>query len=248
MELDTMSKPLVRLATMLSLAFSIIQPSQAKTQLELVSFEDPPYVFSDHAMTNGLVERFVERLMSHSDISYSLRLLPPKRAVLYTLNTPNTCIFPIEKSQEREAQFSWVSPILVSRHGLFQIKGGKPIHGQVLDDFSDYRIGSYLGSGIGEYLQSLSFKVDYAASNDANIHKLGANRIDLWASDVVTARFIAKRENVRVSKPRLEFFTTLRAIGCHKSVPSTTIKRMQTELEAMYQSGEISTLKTKFFQ
>jgi polar amino acid transport system substrate-binding protein len=173
-------------------------------------------------------------------------MMPPKRAEIFAQATPNTCIFPIEKSQEREVFFSWVSPILVSKHGFFQLEKHVPISLETLQDAHPYRLGSYLGSGIGDYLNSFGYLVDFANQNEANIHKLSADRIDLWASDTLTAAHIAKNENIEISESRLDFFTTLKAIGCHPSIDQEIINKMNSELQNMYQSGLIYTIVQKF--
>lgn len=215
-------------------------------EIDLVTFEDPPYVFSDKTLKNGLAQVLVDQLLKNSGLSYKTLMMPPKRAELYAQVTPNTCIFPIEKSQEREVFFSWVSPIIVSRHSFFQVKGQKPITLRSLEDAKPYRLGSYLGSSIGDYLLSFGYQVDFANQNDANIHKLSVDRIDLWAANPLAAAHISKTEGIELSESRLDFFTTLKAIGCHPSVQNELIKRMNDELKKMYQSGQIYTLIQKF--
>tara|TARA_R110001592_G_scaffold7126_7_gene40206 strand:- start:5835 stop:6611 length:777 start_codon:yes stop_codon:yes gene_type:complete len=215
--------------------------------IDFVTFYDPPYIFnSSETNKQGLVQIILKHLMANIDIKYSLQMMPPKRAELFAKATPNTCIFPIEKSQEREVYFSWISPILVSKHGLFQIEKHNPILLEALEDARPYRLGSYLGSGIGDYLKSFGFQVDYANQNEANILKLKANRIDLWASDILTAAYISKTENIEISESRLDFFTTLKAIGCHPSIDEKIITEMNKELQWMYQKGQIFSIVQKF--
>lgn len=228
-------------------AHHALASSGQNAPLELVSFAYPPYISENYDVNTGLIELYVDQLMRHVKQPYRLSLMPHKRAVLHTINTPNTCVFPIEKSQERESQFQWISPILISRLALFQTQDSPPIEGKVLKDFLPYRVGSYLGSATGSYLESLGFVVDYAAKNDANVIKLYAKRIDLWASDVSTALHISRQKNLKISQPRLEFFTTLRAIGCNKAVSPEVVFKLQTELERMYKSGEIEHIKHNFY-
>jgi polar amino acid transport system substrate-binding protein len=208
--------------------------------LEFVSFIEPPYMFDPlQSKQQGLVSLILEELLSKAGIDYKITLMPPKRAELYAQFTPNTCVIPIEKSQEREVFFSWVSPILISQNGLFTLAAAAPILLESLEDARQYRIGSYLGSSIGDYLDSFSYKVDLATQNDANIIKLKAARIDLWASDVLSARYIAKTANIPISESKLNFFTSLRAIGCHEGVDNEVLSSMRTALQEMYKSGQM---------
>ncbi len=215
--------------------------------IKFVTFYDPPYIFDpSESKKQGLVQIILKSLMDNIGIKYSIMMMPPKRAELFVQATPNTCILPIEKSQEREVLFSWVSPIIVTKHGLFQMEKHTPILIEALDDARPYRLGSYLGSGIGDYLKSFGYLVDFATQNEANIHKLAADRIDLWASEILTAIYIAKAKNIEISDSRLDFFTTLKAIGCHPSLDQDIIYKMNQELQWMYQTGQIYNIVQKF--
>ena len=215
--------------------------------INFVTFYDPPYIFNpEETPKQGLVQIILKNLMDNIDIHYKTLMMPPKRAELFAQTTPNTCIYPIEKSQEIEVFFSWVSPILISRYGFFQLDSKPKITIETLDDARPYRLGSYLGSGIGDYLKSFGYLVDFANQNDANIHKLSADRIDLWAAETLTAEYIAKAENIRISDSRLDFFTTLKAIGCHPSIDKDIILKMNNELQTMYQTGQIYSIVQKF--
>lgn len=217
-----------------------------QTRLNFVTFIDPPYIFDPKETdSKGLVEIIFESLMQRTNIEYDIQIMPAKRAEIFAQTNQNTCVFPIEKSQEREVFFSWVSPIIVSKQGFFT----DPNHSislQVLEDAWAYRIGSYLGSGIGEYLQSFGYQVDFATQNEANILKLQINRIDLWASDILTAEHFSKISGIEISDSKLDFFTLLRAIGCHPSVSEETVSKMQHELQEMYKSGQIFNIVQKF--
>lgn len=218
-----------------------------KKAIDFVTFYDPPYIFDpSETSRQGLVQIILKNLMHNIGIQYSITLMPPKRAEIFAKATPNTCILPIEKSQEREVYFSWVSPILVSKHGLFQLQKHPQISLEALDDARPYRLGSYLGSAIGAYLKSFDFLVDFANQNEANIYKLSVERIDLWASDILTAAYISKTEDIKISDSRLDFFTTLKAIGCHPSVDAKIISEMNKELQWMYQTGQIYSIVQKF--
>lgn len=218
--------------------------------LELVSFIEPPYVFqSDTAPTGevrGLATAIVDELLNSTGVSYQLKLLPPKRAIIYASQTPNTCVYPIERNQEREVQFNWISPILISRSGLYPL-AGRPVEKKLeaLVDAKQLRIGSHLGSATGEYLRSLGYEVDSASQGDANAYKLQFDRIDVWASDHLTAAYTAQTSGIKLGPSAFDFFTTLRAIGCHSSVSTQWIEKLSARLYAMYKDGSIEKLRSR---
>ncbi|MDX1452481.1 MAG: transporter substrate-binding domain-containing protein [Oleiphilaceae bacterium] len=235
---------LPRLAALCCL-WSSVQASEPM-HLNLVSFVDAPYVLPVEHRPHGLVVDYVEALMKRAGYSYNIEVLPPKRAVLHALTQENTCVFPIERSQEREVEFHWVSPVLISRHGFFHHPDKKFDNLRVLEDVRSLRLGSYLGSGLGEYLASMGFDVDYAAENSANIHKLLAGRIDLWASDEISAHFIASLDGRQLPPSPLVFFTTVRAMGCQRDMPVGIIQNLTDTLRAMYRDGSFEKIKQAF--
>ncbi len=205
--------------------------------LNLVTFIEKPLIDQKNGEPAGVVVSVIKELFRQANITYTLRLMPPKRAILMTAETDNYCVFPIERSQEREVKYQWVSPILISRHGLYS-HPNKPIALKTLEDARPYTLGSYLGSGMGEYLESFGFNVEYAGRNELNARKLLKNRIDLWVSDTESAKFLIKQERLPLSTPELVFFTTVRAMACNLTVDSNVVKKLQATATKMYRSGD----------
>jgi polar amino acid transport system substrate-binding protein len=226
------------------LVFISLSPEALSTEkrheVNLVSFVNPPYMFDNNSNEAGLVNEIIKQLFERAKVSYTLQLMPKKRAIIYTEKTANTCVLPIERNQEREAQFVWISPILVSMTGLF----GLPEQAMNQDiitliDAKESRIGSHLGSASGIYLEGLGFEVDTVALNSANIHKLKAGRIDYWESDKLTAQYISQQSGIGISKSQLDFFTQLYAIACNLSTDSNSVKAIRETLYEMYHEGAI---------
>ncbi len=238
----------IGLLLILTVQYGIGAPlNKNKPKLEFVTFIAPPYVFDpEKTGEKGIVLLILDHLMEQSGIDFKITIMPPKRAELYAQYTPNTCVVPIEKSQEREVFFSWISPILISNNGFFRLASQKPISLNSLEDARPFRIGSYLGSSMGDYLSSFGFKVDLTTHNEANIYKLNADRIDVWASDILSARYISKTTGIEISESILDFFTSLRAIGCHDEMDNSIILAMRKALQEMYRSGKMDAILQEF--
>ena len=206
--------------------------------LNLITFIEKPLIDQVDGEPYGVVVSVIKELFRQANITYTLRLMPPKRAILMTSETENYCVFPIERSQEREVNYQWVSPVLISRHGLYS-HPDRPIDLKTLEDARSYKLGSYLGSGVGEYLESFGFNVEYTGRNELNARKLLKNRIDLWVSDTESAKFLIKQERMSLSEPELVFFTTVRAMACNLAVDSDVVKKLQKTVTNMYRSGDI---------
>ncbi|PID42280.1 MAG: amino acid ABC transporter substrate-binding protein [Proteobacteria bacterium] len=224
----------------LFIVFTLVMPVSAKPGLNLVTFLERPLVDAKDEKPFGLVVALTDQLMKRAGVDYSIFLAPPRRALLIGQHRKNYCVFPIERSQEREVFFKWVSPVLISRHGLYANPDRKKIQLKTLDEARPYILGSYMGSGVGEYLESFGFTVHYAARNELNADKLMKNRIDLWVSDTISARFLAKERSLPVPDPLIVFYTSIRAMGCNIDVSDELIDLLQQELLTMYRDKTIS--------
>ncbi|UZE96410.1 substrate-binding periplasmic protein [Alkalimarinus alittae] len=204
--------------------------------LNVVTFIEKPLIYQKGGEPVGVVVDVVKEIFRQANIEYNLRLMPPKRALFTTAEADGYCVFPIERSQEREALFKWVSPIVISRHGLFSAPG-KPISIKTLEDAKPYKLGSYLGSGVGEYLENLGFNVEYATRNELSARKLLKSRVDLWVSDIKSAKYLINSERLPITEPEIVFFTTIRAMACNLNVDPSIVKQLQKTVTQMYRNG-----------
>lgn len=215
-----------------------IQGGVEAKPLNVVTFIERPLIYQKSGEPVGVVVNVVKELFRQANVEYKLRLMPPKRALLTTAETDSFCVFPVARSQEREARFQWVSPVLISRHGLFS-HPEKPIKLKTLEDAKKYKLGSYLGSGVGEYLENSGFNVEYSGRNELNARKLLKNRIDLWVSDIESAKFLINDERLPITEPEMVFFTTVRAMACNPGVDSSIVKQLQKTITQMYRNGDV---------
>ncbi|WP_409525771.1 substrate-binding periplasmic protein [Nitrincola sp. MINF-07-Sa-05] len=227
-------------------ALSLLLMSSAQAQqpppVQLITFQLPPLVeASEEGNIQGIAIDLVQRLFDVADVPYELSIQPSRRALESTLNTPGVCAFPVERSQEREALFEWVGPVTISRHGFYS----HPDHPKPLltmEDARGYQIGSFIGSGVGEYLADLGFSVYQTPEPSQGLLMLSHQRIDLWVSDTRAAPAIAEKMNVDLKHSELEFFTTLRSMACHPDTDPETLAHLSQTLLKLFLSGEAESL------
>ncbi len=235
----------LKLLSLMLISLMIASPLSAAQRIGLVTFLERPLVDAENQQPVGLVVTVVEELMKRASLEYTMKFAPPKRSLLIAQRTPNHCVFPIDRSQEREVFFKWISPVLISRHG-FYARPDRNIRLATLNDARPYVIGSYLGSGVGEYLASFGFTVDYATRNALNAEKLMRNRVDLWVSDTISARFLAKELDMPVTEPALVFYTSVRAMGCNLDMSESVLDKLQSELLGMYYDKTINRIYQQY--
>ncbi len=229
-----------------SLCFILMSLSsvQAAT-FTLLTEELPPYAMKVGGKPAGATVEIVSKLFERTGLDYNLRIVPWKRAYVTTLEEKNTCIFPVQRSQEREVKFHWVSPIVITQTG-FYTRNDFDKNLSTLNDVEGLKIGSYKGSAAAEYLNSQGYKTSLITRDAPNIQKLKAGRIDVWAADTLTAVHMMKERGIKDVKESLVYFTTLRALACNLSTSSDTIDKLTVELKKMYTDGSVETIMKKY--
>ena len=203
--------------------------SADQAPIQLLTFNDLPWVDAEGERLQGPTIELIKQLFTRAGVPYRIEVLPLKRALKEALNQPGTCVFPIERSQERETSLRWISPLVVSRYGLYA-PVGHAVRLQTLEDARPYTIGSYLGSGLGEYLMDRGFSVIEVSNAKLGPNMLKHKRFDLWVSDTRSAQAASVGADATLGQPSLVFLTTLRAMGCHPDTPASSLELLHSAL------------------
>lgn len=204
----------------------------------LYTEELPPYSTQSRGEISGLSVELVGELFTRSDLPYRFELLPWRRAYLKVKQEGRSCFFPFQRSQEREAEFHWISPLFISRIGFYRLRNSD-IRLRTLADAQDYKISSYVGSDAVPYLSASDFNISSIVREEPNIQMLLNGRIDLWAVDTIVADYLLKKNNIDSVMLEFEFFSSLRALACNLSMPEGDINKLTNTLRQMYQDGTI---------
>ena len=224
---------------------SILTSSVYATTFTLLTEELPPYSIRGNGSGTGASIDIVSQLFTRASFDYEIIIVPWKRAMRMSLSDENTCIFPMQRNQEREASYHWISPILITQTGFYTRKDF-PHKLVTIDDAKGLLIGTYNGSAVAEYLMSWGYNV-YVTPRDApNIRRLMMNRIDVWAADTLSAKYLADKHKITNMKEQLVYFSTLRALACNIKVPEITVNKLRQELRLMYTEGIIEKILSKY--
>jgi len=233
--------------SLIGFILSILASSVYATTFTLLTEELPPYSIrgSDGSNGTGASIDIISELFTRAAFDYEIIIVPWKRAMRMSLSDENTCIFPMQRNQEREATYHWVSPILITQTGFYTRKDS-PHRLVTIDDAKGLIIGTYNGSAVAEYLTSWGYNV-YVTPRDApNIQRLIKKRIDIWAADTLVAKYLATKHKITKMKEQLVYFSTLRALACNTKVPEMKVNKLRQELKLMYTDGTIEKIISKY--
>lgn len=231
------------LAALVALNSSAVQ-SDSETYT-LYTEELPPYSIAQEGGAAGLSVDIVSELFSRAELPFDIQIVPWKRAYMATRNSTQACVFPIQRTQEREASFHWLSPIMITQTGLYTLDDS--VHRiRTLGDVSGLKIGTYRGSAVAEYLRRLGYDADISTTDGLNLKRLSYQRIEAWAADTLTAPYLAAQSGMTRLRERLVFFTSLRSLACNVAMPLSVVEKLKVELKAMHQDGSIEQLVEKY--
>ena len=153
----------------------------------VVSGSFPPYYYQDAAgEVRGLSAAIVRESMSRAGIRAKMEVYPVKRAFMIADTKEPVLLFSLFRTPERERNFKWVAPVTPEvQSALFRLTNRTDIVIHSLSDAKRYRIGVVRGNNLHSLLSAKGFRdereLEPVMSNDMNLKKLFAGRIDLCA-------------------------------------------------------------------
>lgn len=151
---------------------------------------------------------------------------------------------PVSRSQDREYNYRWVSPLLVTQSAIFVKKGDtRPI--SVLKEVLKLNIGAIRGSDEAEYLTGFGGNIQEVTTDDANAKKLNGGRIDVWAADSIVGPYYAKKEGVEIES-KIVFRSAMRTLARNLDIADKDFQSLENSLDSMYKDGSIKKIFSKY--
>lgn len=213
----------------------VIAPS-AKAKITVLTWEQPPLV--EEGASSGIAIDTAKALFERSGVEAEFKSQSIKRATKMAKERKNNCALPLQRTQARERDYEWVSPVYVNRYALYSMSDESDI--SVLADASGKKMGVTYGSASADYLENVGFDLETTTFPEVKlgIKMLDRGRIDLLAGNTLTVSHFANASDVKLNKG-IEFRTTLLALACNKNVDDSTLTSLRKTLREMYNDGTI---------
>ncbi|MCK0068749.1 substrate-binding periplasmic protein [Kordiimonas laminariae] len=199
--------------------------------LQLVTEENHPYSYTDKETGEliGASVEMIQLLMKNADVSYSLMVLPRKRALRLAEENPNVCMFSVNKTPARLNRFEWVGPLVEGGWGFFS-KPGSTYNIKSLQDLKNYTVTGTDGTASIEMLRNNSdAKIITSNSDEGAIAMLYHGRADFLLTGVIEIKPTTK--SLGYEEPQLSYLwrKSHLALACAKGTDKTIIKRLNDE-------------------
>ncbi|WP_410499023.1 substrate-binding periplasmic protein [Chitinibacter sp. S2-10] len=236
-----------RLHLLPALLAGLVASSSVATDLTLMVGDNPPFNSFIEEQPTGLAVDIVNEMLKRSAISANQYNFPWARALQTAASSPNHCVYTLGRIAEREARYVWVGPI-ASIQGVFFGLRGRNLQVKTLDDARKLRVGDLRQGANAILLEQQGFKIDYANSEEQNVKKLLAGRIDLYPASVFAARQIARRMKIdpHLLQPLLAFNQVDLYLGCSPATEPRLIKQLSSTLNQMRSDNTLRQLEARY--
>lgn len=221
-------------------------------EIKLLTEENAPFSYSDTNGANGIAIEILDSMfkkLNRKESVINSEYLPWARSYQVVQNTPNTVLFPMARTAEREDLFKWVGPIYELQIGVLAKKANN-VKINSSSDFIKYTIGT-VREGAPEQLlvkegAEIS-KLDRGANLEQNLKKLINGRIDCISFNIPSALYNLKEMGENIADyelvyelKKLELFYAF-----EKSTTNNTIMPLQNALDDLKTSGDYDKIVSK---
>lgn len=185
--MKTLKVLLIALAGILSAGVSY--PAFAQ-EIQIVTEDYPPYNYLNPVTGNaeGFSTEIVNALLRELDIQAKIKFYPWARAYQMAENEPNVLIYSIKRTTKRENLFKWVGELLKTEIYFIALKGSDIVPTSDIETLKSYTVGTIRGGSTAKALEADGFKTESVAGREQNWKKLKAGRINLWCTELLSAR------------------------------------------------------------
>lgn len=201
----------------------------------------PPFAVLENGVLSGPNVDKVLKIMAAVDKPLNvtdIEILPWARAYKTLESSPNTALFSLARTPEREKRFKWVGPLCSVELGLLA-KRSKKIRLDSTSDIKKYRLGSIRNSAPEELFRNhfnlSTTDLIRTTEGGQNIRQLDSDRIDIFAYSVPTFNYLSAK--IGLNPDDYEVIHTLKKsdlyLAFHRETDDTLIDKLNTALKQL---------------
>jgi len=213
----------------------------------------PPFqiINEEDGRLEGLGVDIVEYLLEEAAIESPTHVLPWARAFKLASTTPNTIIFTLASTKERQKDFIWIGDIDRQRIFYWGLRANFPLQKRSHFSAKDYYIGVSRHSNIENYFVQQSFKRLYPLVNeDHGLQMLFNKRIDLFVESEISLRYRSQKLDLNFNElVRLDEVSALNqnlGIAVNRDSSKALVNSLQKAYKQLENKGIIEQLRRKW--
>ncbi|NVK20070.1 MAG: transporter substrate-binding domain-containing protein [Methylocystaceae bacterium] len=158
----------------------------------ITSFYEP-YSYLSEGSPQGIAVNQARKIFAELNFFPAIKIYPWARAYTHALNEPNTVLFSIARTPEREEKFHWIGEIVGFDVYLFREKSRDDIQINTLSDATNYKVGALIKDVKGQYLEKNHVTVTEINNEETGIKMILNKRLELLPVDLVSLQHRLKK-------------------------------------------------------
>lgn len=219
--------------------------------LSIYCEDDTPlqFVGADGKLTGFTIE-IVQEIQKRVGNTDEIHLVPWARGLGNLKTEPNSMLFSMARSAERDAQYQWIGPITETTYG-FYVKANSTLKITSLEDAKHVGlIGVYRDDVRDQFLTRHGFtNLDRANSNVSSFRKLMLGRNAMYVDSPMGVKSLAEKAGYQLADVRVayNFFKIQLYIAASKDMDSAIVAKWNAALESMKKETFFMRVHKKYF-
>lgn len=165
------------------------------TPLNIVTEIAPPLQFLNGDKLDGQTTSKVRAMLAEASLEAQITPYPWARAFYLATTKPNTLIYPLVRTPERENSFHWIGKLLTFKMSVIKLKSNNAIALNKLNDAKNFRLGLMRGDYAHKLIDNAGFTENehYTLSSELSklITQLYSGKIDAMIADLPLLKVMA---------------------------------------------------------
>lgn len=218
----------------------------------MVTEEWPPYNYQQDGKLTGFSVEIINNIMQIIGKDYPIRLLPSMRTTRVLDTRPNSFMFSLFRTPERESNYKWIGPLTDGSIFFYKKRNNKLIINNIEDMKKVSRVAVRHKGLIPEILLEQGFKnLDMTATTSFQVYrKLLVERVELAISDtdlgVSYQLKLLNADSSSFEKIPIPIFKSDLYIAVNKSVSDEEIELWQFGLDTLKKNGVYDKIYQKY--
>ena len=179
------------LLRLFSLAFVAFQSMIHAQQIEIYTESLPPFQIVKASEVSGQATSKVKQLLDSLDLRYNIQVVPWARAYNIVKSTPNTLIYSMNRSPEREDAFHWITVVAEIGNSFISLRSN-PFEISQLEDAKNYVVAVVRDGYAYDFLLENGFIVDknmyVVATLEQQMSLLINKKVDFLFTDIQSVK------------------------------------------------------------
>lgn len=226
----------------------VCQPLYAAVPLRVVTELSPPHQTLVNGEVVGLSTTLVQQILREAGLSARIEIFPWARSYRLASSQPNTLIYNMARTVERESQFHWIGTVASYQLGFVALAHRKDIAIHSLQDARPYSIAIQRDDLSANFLQQQGFLVGTELVVAADIIEswqlLVHGKVDLVIDDPVALTEMAKL--LAISAEQVRFVYAIPELAQHTWLAASL--QTSPQLILQLQQAHAVVEKTAFYQ